>query len=320
MPQISVIVPIYNAERWLRRCVDSILAQTFTDFELLLIDDGSTDGSGAIIDAYAAADPRVRPFHKPNGGVSSARNLGLDHATGEFITFIDSDDWIDDGYLNDLIIHKECDIVLSYYSAIGWKEWVSHPYEEREYNVDNIYHFLDKYLISCNTPWCKLFKRDIIINHHILFNPSLSYGEDTLFVLEYLKYVGTIYCSSNSFYKYNCENVGLSSNFDVNKLIDLINLMSTEIDELSVVYNWNCAKVKDEIIALSSARLFKQLDYGRSDALGILKNVCNNKNIRSIINSRLLKKSNARKGFDMLLRLKAYRLIIWMMKFKKIYK
>lgn len=76
-PTISVIVPVYNAERWLRRCVDSILAQTFTDFELLLIDDGSTDASPAICDSYAAYDPRVRALHKPNGGVSSARNVGL---------------------------------------------------------------------------------------------------------------------------------------------------------------------------------------------------------------------------------------------------
>ena len=76
--RISVIVPVYNAEKWLRRCVDSILAQTYTDFELLLIDDGSTDGSGAICDEYAEKDSRVKVFHKPNGGVSSARNLGLD--------------------------------------------------------------------------------------------------------------------------------------------------------------------------------------------------------------------------------------------------
>lgn len=81
-PRISIIVPVYNAEQTLRRCVDSILAQTFTDFELLLVDDGSTDGSGAICDEYAGIDGRVRVFHKPNGGVSSARNLGLDNAIG----------------------------------------------------------------------------------------------------------------------------------------------------------------------------------------------------------------------------------------------
>lgn len=82
MPKISVIVPVYNAEKWLRRCVDSILAQTFTDFEILLVDDGSSDTSGVICDEYASKDARVRVFHKPNGGVSSARNVALDNLGG----------------------------------------------------------------------------------------------------------------------------------------------------------------------------------------------------------------------------------------------
>lgn len=102
-PKISVIVPVYNAEKWLRRCVDSILAQTYTDFELLLVDDGSTDGSGAICDEYATLDARIRPFHKPNGGVSSARNLGLDNARGEWICFVDSDNWMAKNSLESLL-------------------------------------------------------------------------------------------------------------------------------------------------------------------------------------------------------------------------
>ena len=91
---VSVIVPVYNVEQYLSRCIDSILNQTFTDFELLLIDDGSPDKSGEICDAYALKDSRIRVFHKDNGGVSSARNFGLDNANGEWVTFIDADDWI----------------------------------------------------------------------------------------------------------------------------------------------------------------------------------------------------------------------------------
>ena len=98
-PKITVIVPVYNTEKYLRRCVDSILAQTFTDFELLLVNDGSTDGSGAICDEYAQKDSRVRVFHKENGGVSSARNIGIDNAQGDWITFIDSDDRIEQRHL-----------------------------------------------------------------------------------------------------------------------------------------------------------------------------------------------------------------------------
>ena len=97
---ISVIVPIYNAEKYLRRCVDSVLAQTFTDYELLLINDGSQDSSGAICDGYVAKDSRVRVFHKENGGASSARNLGLENAKGEWITFVDSDDTLQQNALD----------------------------------------------------------------------------------------------------------------------------------------------------------------------------------------------------------------------------
>ena len=93
MPTISVIVPIYNTEKYLRRCIDSVLAQTYKDFELLLIDDGSTDSSGAICDEYAALDARVSVFHKENGGVSDTRNYGLDLAQGKYLMFLDADDF-----------------------------------------------------------------------------------------------------------------------------------------------------------------------------------------------------------------------------------
>ena len=94
-PKLSVIVPVYKVEKYLVRCIDSILAQTFVDFELLLIDDGSPDKSGDICDEYACKDTRIRVFHKENGGVSSARNLGLENVRGNILTFIDADDWID---------------------------------------------------------------------------------------------------------------------------------------------------------------------------------------------------------------------------------
>ena len=98
MPQISVIVPVYKTEAYLRRCVDSILAQTFTDFELILVDDGSPDKCYAICEDYKAKDNRVSVIHKKNGGVSSARNAGLDAARGVFVTFVDSDDYVKPAY------------------------------------------------------------------------------------------------------------------------------------------------------------------------------------------------------------------------------
>ena len=112
---ITIITPVYKAEKYLHRCVDSILAQSYTNFELLLIDDGSPDNSGAICDEYAVKDSRVRVFHKENGGVSSARNAGIDAAQGEFLTFVDSDDYLSPHTYQPLIgfleAHEEVDFV-----------------------------------------------------------------------------------------------------------------------------------------------------------------------------------------------------------------
>jgi len=104
VPKISVIVPVYNVEQYLSKCIDSILAQTLTEFEILLIDDGSPDNSGNICDEYAEKDTRIRVFHTENRGVSSARNLGLDNAKGDFICFVDSDDWIDPLMFESLLV------------------------------------------------------------------------------------------------------------------------------------------------------------------------------------------------------------------------
>lgn len=117
--QISIIVPVYNAEKFLVRCIDSILAQKYKNFELLLIDDGSKDSSGHICDLYAEKDARIRVFHKENGGVSSARNLGLEKAKGEWITFCDSDDYVKDFWLDNFIknIDATTDFVCQGYEA-----------------------------------------------------------------------------------------------------------------------------------------------------------------------------------------------------------
>ena len=122
-PVVSIIVPVYNAKEYLRRCVDSILGQEYTDFELLLIDDGSQDGSGAICDEYAAKDMRVRVIHKENGGVSEARNLAMKNARGTYLQFADSDDWITPDATKLLVRMAEedgCDLVISdFYRVAG---------------------------------------------------------------------------------------------------------------------------------------------------------------------------------------------------------
>ena len=112
MPKLSVIVPVYNTEKYLRDCIDSILAQTFTDFELILVDDGSTDNSGPICDEYCQLDGRIRVIHQKNGGVTVARKRGVEVSSGEYVTFVDSDDWIDRTAFEEVLGFQDADILI----------------------------------------------------------------------------------------------------------------------------------------------------------------------------------------------------------------
>ena len=146
---LSIIVPVYNTEKTIRQCVDSILSQEYNDFELLLIDDGSKDASPAICDEYARQDDRVRVFHKENGGVSSARNLGIDNAQGEWITFVDADDYITSNYLVNIDSYSDSDLIIREYNwQRGEKQRVDHRVDS--YNTLNqdsqIRDFLNTFL------------------------------------------------------------------------------------------------------------------------------------------------------------------------------
>lgn len=187
MPKISVIVPVYKAEQYIRRCVDSILAQTFTDFELLLIDDGSPDNSGAICDEYAAKDSRIKVFHKENGGVSSARNLGLDNATGEWITFVDSDDWIVYDYLQ-LCISTSEDNHLDFLkfdlggNYLSEKDFTSKVDKDVLVEVLTPCNYIKK---SYNYGVTSFIKKSTIGKTR--FNEQMKYAEDQLFMFHVLR-------------------------------------------------------------------------------------------------------------------------------------
>lgn len=200
---ISVIVPVYNSEQYLHCCIDSILSQIYTNFELLLIDDGSKDNSGRICDEYAEKDSRVRVFHKENGGVSSARNIGIDNAKGNWITFVDSDDWIETEYLSNF--SKEFDLSLQGYFngdiPIQYSDCtISHNPGAEYLNRQYVYG-----------PYCKLFKKDIINKNNIRFDLQLSYGEDILFLLEYILHAENMHVTSYVGYHYIHYKNSLSS-------------------------------------------------------------------------------------------------------------
>lgn len=208
-PTVSIIVPIYNAETTISRCVDSILGQQFSDFELLLVDDGSTDGSGAICDAYACADSRVRVIHKENSGVSDTRNLGISQAQGIYLQFLDSDDWITPDATKLLVQTAEthsCDLVISdFYRVVG--ERVSHKGDidedrvltREEYAAHMMEQPADFYY---GVLWNKLYRRDIVAAHDLRMNSAISWCEDFLFNLEYIHHAERFFALQVPIYYY----------------------------------------------------------------------------------------------------------------------
>lgn len=183
---ISIIIPIYNAEKYLHRCIDSILDQTNKEWELLLINDGSPDCSGSICDDYALKDSRIKVFHKPNGGVSSARNLGLDNACGEWICFIDADDYVCNNYCEAVLL-ADTDIVIveNCICDVNGNERYDRPlgkvgvFQNEDYKM-----ILEEYIqySQFKAPWGKFIRRDKIDN--IRFNLGQKIAEDTVFMLD----------------------------------------------------------------------------------------------------------------------------------------
>ena len=191
MPKLSVIVPVYNTEKYLRECIDSILAQTFTDFELILVDDGSTDRSGAICDEYAEKDARIQVIHQENGGITVARKSGVRAASGEYVTFVDSDDWIDQEMYHTMFTHGPADVIICnmirYTGTDNFllKCSIAYGNYNKQKLTDNFYPtmlFDYRYCQPgvhpslCN----KLIRADIIRNVIDNVSEGITYGEDAL--------------------------------------------------------------------------------------------------------------------------------------------
>lgn len=204
-PQVSVIVPVYKTEQYLSDCVESILHQSFRDFELLLVDDGSPDGSGVICDDFARRDARVRAIHKENGGVSAARNLGIEQAVGRYIVFIDSDDYVGPDYLREMLeadkmasAGEKTVLVLSDYQPFS----ESGP-EERTFPEPMIMDLAPGgttaqqfrelvFGFRIFPPYCKLYRADIILDNGLRFDTSIRTAEDFDFNRRYLEYVDRV--------------------------------------------------------------------------------------------------------------------------------
>lgn len=172
MPTISVIVPIYNTAAYLSRCIESLVHQTYSDLQIILIDDGSTDESSAIADDWQIKDPRIEVYHQPNCGQSAARNVGLQHAKGEYIAFVDSDDYTDSNYISTMFAAmEECND----YVQIG------HTRVDLQGKVIARCH--PRYFCQYTTPWGRLYRKTFLEQHHLRFPEGMIY-EDVLFSID----------------------------------------------------------------------------------------------------------------------------------------
>lgn len=216
---VSVIVPVFNSDKFLSRCIDSVLVQTYPNFEVILIDDGSTDNSGGICDEYVKKDSRVRAIHKQNSGVSATRNVGLEKAKGKYILFVDSDDYIDNIMLEKLVSkaeEKQSDItVCNYYVQNGNDIHVPEMNYECQYNTNEeiveklIFRFYCGKNIGLNSLWNKLILRSLFVENGIKFDCNLKRAEDFWFVFECMKKANRIVFINEPYYHYvqNPESV-----------------------------------------------------------------------------------------------------------------
>ncbi|MBR6147725.1 MAG: glycosyltransferase [Lachnospiraceae bacterium] len=236
--EISVIVPIYNVEKYLSKCIDSILQQTFTDYELILVDDGSTDTSGKIADDYAAKDNRITVIHKKNGGLSDARNHGLDKATGDYICFIDSDDWIEKNYLQELLglaQNNEADIAICAYQKSDGNIAVSQPAEPGVIietgieAIDNLYS--DRYGIYV-VAWNKLYNRKLF--EETRYPVGLIHEDEAVFGDLFLK-AKKVIRTERILYNYRVNNITsiMSSNYSLKRL-DILKAMEKRMETYKI--------------------------------------------------------------------------------------
>lgn len=229
MPLISVIVPAYNVERWIRACCESVFAQTYTNWELIVVDDGSQDETPAILDELSACRDKMIVIHTSNGGVSRARNIGIERANGEYITFIDSDDYVDPQFLEEaykLIDRYKSDV----YICGLCEEWIDNEtiidikqYTASKTTIYDAKSLLEGYDVAYSglylaVPVCKLFQKDILMRHAIRFDTSMNRLEDTRFVYDVICKAESYVVDESVFYHYRNWSKNTLSKFPTTEL------------------------------------------------------------------------------------------------------
>ena len=235
----SVIVPIYNIEKYIRRCIESVLGQSFDDFELILVDDGSPDNCPSICDEYATKDTRIKVIHKKNGGLVSARQAGISIASGEYVFHLDGDDAICPDALESahkIVQETQAEVVSfsyrRYEKGIVGEEVVEDLVEEGLYNKAQIREQIYPKLLSDKNMqhlfyyvWGKALKRDLVLKHQLNVNPIISLGEDLSCMIPCYLEAQTVYMSKKAIYLYTIRDDSLTTDFKTGQITQIANVI-----------------------------------------------------------------------------------------------
>lgn len=250
-PKISVIIPVYNTETYLEKCLESVMSQTYKNLEIILVDDGSTDGSGKLVDIYAKKDERIVAIHKENGGVSSARNVGLNVSTGEYVGFVDSDDWIEPDMYDKMMQALDADIDMiacGYFKdsnksseEVKNRKAVSCEWFSGEEMLRYIFYREDYRGVAAYS-WNKIIRRSLVLEKGIFFHPTLKVGEDVLWLVETILNVQKVKYVDVPLYHYWQRTDSAFHSEDLTKKSDLIRAYQDVIEMMGRY------KIADDII------------------------------------------------------------------------
>ena len=295
-PQISIIIPIYNSSDYLEKCLTSIQNQTFKEFEVLLVNDGSTDNSLTICKTFAKIDDKFKVFTQKNAGVSSARNNGLKNASGTYICFVDSDDWIEKDYCKILLEHiisNNCDLVMCGYitcfsrnhtipDSNNLKRFITHKeIFESIKDYKNV-----KSNILRNNVVCKLFKKNIINKNNIEFTKNFRIGEDLLFILEYQKHTNLALNIPDKLYyiNRNNNNTSMTASYVKNYWEDLVLVKKKTFEINKDIVNYTDEYKYYQYINVATKAILEEgkLNNGKKliEKYKSIKELCNKKEVR----------------------------------------
>lgn len=311
MSKISIIIPMYNAEKYIARCLESVINQSFNNIEIIIVNDGSTDESLEICKKYGEVDERIIILNKRNSGVSVARNEGMNVATGEYVMFVDADDWIDESMCQDLYKRiSECQADICFCNNIkeygNKSEYIDFGISKDVISLDEIKEVIlslieekDKKIAhrreTFRGPCAKLYKRSIIIDKNITFNKELAIGEDLVFNLEYLKYCKKIVVERKFLYHYRVNLQSATKRYRENAwdtyrklLVILEEYLKSNFSKEEYIDRLNKLKLKYFIISINN-EMSKSNKKGYVEKIRCIKSICEDE----VINFAL---KNASKG------------------------